>query len=41
MSEKLSTDPYKGVRDFFPADWARMDAMFVTMRDTLRAWGYE
>ncbi|MFZ2167412.1 MAG: histidine--tRNA ligase [Minisyncoccia bacterium] len=41
MSEPLPTDPYKGVRDFYPADWARMDAMFTTMRDTLRAWGYE
>ncbi|MHB8913924.1 MAG: histidine--tRNA ligase [Minisyncoccota bacterium] len=41
MSERLPTDPYKGVRDFFPADWARMDAMFATMRATLRAWGYE
>ena len=41
MSELLPTDPYKGVRDFFPADWALMDAMFSVMRDTLRAWGYE
>ena len=41
MSEPLSTDPYKGVRDFFPADCAKMDALFTVMRDTLRAWGYE
>ncbi|MHB8860270.1 MAG: histidine--tRNA ligase [Minisyncoccota bacterium] len=41
MAERLPTDPYKGVRDFFPADWARMDALFSIMRDTLRAWGYE
>ncbi|MFZ2500467.1 MAG: histidine--tRNA ligase [Minisyncoccia bacterium] len=41
MSEPLSTDPYKGVRDFFPNDWATMDALFATMRNTLRAWGYE
>lgn len=41
MSEPLPTDPYKGVRDFFPADWARMDAMFAVMRDTLHTWGYE
>jgi histidyl-tRNA synthetase len=41
MSEPLSTDPYKGVRDFYPADWAKMDAMFTTLRATLRAWGYE
>ena len=41
MAEPVSTDPYKGVRDFFPADWAKMDALFTVMRDTLRAWGYE
>ncbi len=41
MSEPLSTDPYKGVRDFYPADWALMDALFTTLRATLRAWGYE
>jgi len=41
MSEPLSTDPYKGVRDFYPADWARLEAMFATMRRTLAAWGYE
>ena len=41
MSEPLSTDPYKGVRDFYPADWAKMDAMFTRLRATLRAWGYE
>jgi histidyl-tRNA synthetase len=41
MSEHLSTDPYKGVRDFYPADWAKMDAMFTTIRDVLGKWGYE
>lgn len=42
MSESsFSTDPYKGVRDFYPADWARMDAMFSRIRETLRLWGYE
>ncbi|MHB1162965.1 MAG: histidine--tRNA ligase [Minisyncoccota bacterium] len=41
MSEPLSTDPYKGVRDFYPDDWGKMDALFATMRATLRAWGYE
>lgn len=40
MSE-LPTDPYKGVRDFYPADWAKMDAMFSKLRTTLGAWGYE
>ncbi|MFA6414527.1 MAG: histidine--tRNA ligase [Candidatus Paceibacterota bacterium] len=41
MSEPLSTDPYKGVRDFYPDDWAKVDAIFSTLRATLRAWGYE
>ncbi len=41
MSEPLSTDPYKGVRDFYPADWAKMEAMFTTLRTTLHGWGYE
>ncbi len=41
MSEHLSTDPYKGVRDFYPADWARMSAMFARIRTTLALWGYE
>ncbi len=41
MAEHLSTDPYKGVRDFFPADWARMSALFSVMRDVLHKWGYE
>src|SRR3989344_5711013 len=41
MNEPLSTDPYKGVRDFYPADWARVQAMFSRMRETLEAWGYE
>src|SRR3989338_1653969 len=41
MSEQLSTDPYKGVRDFYPADWARMEAMFKRIREVLALWGYE
>ena len=41
MFEPLSTDPYKGVRDFYPADWARLGGMFVRIRETLLAWGYE
>ncbi len=41
MAEPLSTDPYKGVRDFYPTDWARMQAMFTRMRATLAQWGYE
>ncbi|MBI2025286.1 histidine--tRNA ligase [Candidatus Kaiserbacteria bacterium] len=41
MSEPLSTDPYKGVRDFYPADQAKLDAMFARIRETLGTWGYE
>ena len=41
MSEFLSSESYKGVRDFYPADWARMDAMFARIRQTLAARGYE
>jgi len=41
MSEPLSTDPYKGVRDFYPDDFAKMDAVFTTLRTVLRTWGYE
>ncbi|MFA7302383.1 MAG: histidine--tRNA ligase [Candidatus Paceibacterota bacterium] len=41
MQEPLSTDPYKGVRDFYPADWARLQAIFTSVRTTLSLWGYE
>ncbi len=41
MSEPLSTDPYKGVRDFYPADWKKLEAMFARIRSTLLLWGYE
>ncbi len=39
--EPLSTEPYKGVRDFYPADWARLTATFNTIRTALELWGYE
>lgn len=41
MTEPLSTEPYKGVRDFYPDDWARLQAMFSRVRETLRLWGFE
>lgn len=43
MSAKdgLSTEPYKGVRDFYPADWAQLSAAFSRIRSTLSSWGYE
>lgn len=43
MSEKepLTTEPYKGVHDYYPQDWATVSAVFGTIRATLRAYGYE
>lgn len=43
MSERqpLSTEPYKGVRDFYPADWARLSSVFEHVRRELSARGYE
>lgn len=41
MDEPLSTDPYKGVRDFYPFEWAQQEAMFGRIRETLVRWGYE
>jgi len=39
--ESLSTDPYKGVRDFYPSDWAAHERVFSIIRDRLSLWGYE
>jgi histidyl-tRNA synthetase len=39
--EQLSTEPYKGVRDFYPADWARLQGIFNKVRSVLELWGYE
>ncbi len=39
--EGLTTDSYKGVRDFYPADWGRLSAAFARIRGTLSSWGYE
>lgn len=43
MSDKqpLSTDPYKGVRDFYPEDWVKLQAVFDTLRTTLKQYGYQ
>jgi len=41
MSELLSTEPYKGVRDFYPDDWAKVSAVFSSVREILGEWGYE
>jgi histidyl-tRNA synthetase len=39
--EKLSTEAYKGVRDFYPEDWSKLQSVFSTIRKTLELWGYE
>jgi len=39
--EPLSTDPYKGVRDFYPSDWAAHERVFGIIRERLSLWGYE
>lgn len=39
--ERLSTEPYKGVRDFYPDELAKREAVFATVRKTLRLHGYE
>jgi histidyl-tRNA synthetase len=37
---KLSTDPYKGVRDFYPEDEAVQKFIFKVWRDTVESFGY-
>jgi histidyl-tRNA synthetase len=37
----LSTDPYKGVRDFYPEDMFVQGYLFETMRDVVEHFGYE
>ncbi len=39
--KKLSTDPYKGVRDFYPEDMYIENYLFETMRDVVEHFGYE
>ncbi len=39
--KKLSTDPYKGVRDFFPQDMSIEKAIFGIWRSTVEKYGYE
>jgi histidyl-tRNA synthetase len=39
--EPLSTDPYKGVRDFYPDEWATLSNAFGIIRSRLALWGYE
>ncbi len=37
---KLSTDPYKGVRDFYPEDERIQEYLFATMRRVAESFGY-
>jgi len=41
MNNKLSTDPYKGVRDFYPEDMATQRYMFDVWRMTAEHFGFE
>lgn len=38
---KLSTDPYKGVRDFYPEDMVVQKQIFKIWRDVVEKYGYE
>jgi len=38
---KLSTDPYKGVRDFYPEDMAIQNYIFDTWKKVVEKFGYE
>lgn len=37
----LPTEPYKGVRDFYPSDWGRLSTVFNRIREVLSRYGYE
>lgn len=39
--QSLTTDSYKGVRDFYPFEWAQLSAAFSKVREVLSSWGYE
>jgi histidyl-tRNA synthetase len=41
MAGKLSTDSYKGVRDFYPEDQFIQDYIFFVWESTLESFGYE
>jgi histidyl-tRNA synthetase len=38
--KKISTESYKGVRDFYPEDQAVQNYIFNVMRKTAESWGY-
>jgi histidyl-tRNA synthetase len=39
-NRKLGLESYKGVRDFYPEDWAIERYIFNVMRKTVESWGY-
>ncbi len=39
--EPLSTEPYKGVHDYYPEQWAKTSAIFDTIRGVLKTYGFE
>lgn len=41
MSDKISTEPYKGVRDFYPEDMRILNHFFTTSKKVLASYGYE
>ncbi len=41
MSKNLSTDPYKGVRDFYPEDMAIQNQIFGIWRSVAEKYGYQ
>lgn len=41
MSDKLPTQPYKGVRDFYPEDMAIQQYIFTIWASTAESFGYE
>ena len=41
MAEKLSTEPYKGVRDFYPDDMRVQQHIFDTWSRTAESFGFE
>src|SRR5574343_325751 len=41
MSKNLSTDPYKGVRDFYPEDMAIQNQIFSIWRSVVEKYGYQ
>src|SRR6185436_19847315 len=40
QKNKLSTDAYKGVRDFYPAESAQLRYILNTWRQVAERWGY-